>query len=90
MEDECFPAISMNTACTRLPTEIMVKDEPFSETESLHSSCPPSPQSSNLTNSDTYVDTLFVEAPIVSTSIICFKSITVWSLWMARLASNEN
>ncbi|KAK9879200.1 hypothetical protein WA026_004048 [Henosepilachna vigintioctopunctata] len=51
MEDECFPAISMKKACSKLndiddeiEDEIEIKDEPMSETESLHSSCPASPQ----------------------------------------------
>lgn len=45
MDEECFPTVSMNTACGRLTAEsITVKDEPISETDSTHSSCPPSPQ----------------------------------------------
>ncbi|XP_044761224.1 cyclic AMP response element-binding protein A isoform X2 [Coccinella septempunctata] len=53
MEDECFPAISMKKACGKLndmedevdEEEIEIKDEPMSESESVHSSCPSSPQS---------------------------------------------
>ncbi|KAL1487742.1 hypothetical protein ABEB36_015579 [Hypothenemus hampei] len=52
MEDECYPTISMNPNCDKLPEETIeikeeeteIKDE-FSETESVHSSCPSSPQS---------------------------------------------
>lgn len=49
MEDECFPTVSMESACERLSdNNVTVKDEPISETDSVHSSCPPSPQSSFL------------------------------------------
>ncbi|XP_050296155.1 cyclic AMP response element-binding protein A isoform X2 [Anthonomus grandis grandis] len=53
MEDECYPAISMNpSSCDRLTDVQMhikeeitdIKDEYSSETESIHSSCPSSPQ----------------------------------------------
>ncbi|XP_045483003.1 cyclic AMP response element-binding protein A-like isoform X2 [Harmonia axyridis] len=59
MEDECFPAISMKKACGKLndmedeiEEDIDIKDEPMSETESIHSSCPSSPQSILQTTSD--------------------------------------
>lgn len=59
MEDECFPAISMNTACSRLSSiDVEIKDEPNSETDSTHSSCPSSPQH-NFLNNDTSVDDYF-------------------------------
>lgn len=45
MDDDCFPTISMNTACGRLTEGISIKDEPFSETDSPTSSCPSSPHS---------------------------------------------
>lgn len=49
MDEECFPTVSMNTACGRLSADtVTVKDEPVSETDSMHSSCPPSPQPSFL------------------------------------------
>lgn len=48
MDEECFPTVSMSTACGRLSETVTVKDEPVSETDSMHSSCPPSPQSSFL------------------------------------------
>ncbi|KAJ8958330.1 hypothetical protein NQ318_017476, partial [Aromia moschata] len=57
MEDECFPAISMKTACGRLQHEpITIKDEPSSETDSPHSSCPSSPQSIYINSSDVPLD----------------------------------
>ncbi|KAJ8931748.1 hypothetical protein NQ314_015280 [Rhamnusium bicolor] len=57
MEDECFPAISMNTACIRLQHEpITIKDEPSSETDSPHSSCPSSPQSIYVNSNDVPLD----------------------------------
>lgn len=60
MEDECFPVISMNTACARLSSDtIMVKDEPLSETDSPQSSCPASPQPAYIHN-DTSMDTDFI------------------------------
>lgn len=69
MEDECFPAISMKKACGKLndmdddmeEEEIEIKDEPMSETESLHSSCPSSPQSI-LPNSDLQFNIDFVRS----------------------------
>lgn len=46
MDVDCFPSI--NPASVKLPPEdeedVDVKDEPFSETDSVHSSCPSSPQ----------------------------------------------
>lgn len=52
MEDECFPAISMSKACRKTndedddkDEEPAIKQEPVSETDSLNSSCPSSPQS---------------------------------------------
>lgn len=68
MEDECFPAIPMNTACTRLSPEVVIKDEPFSETESIHSSCPSSPQPANL--NDTCTETYLTETPTVISPIL--------------------
>ncbi|ENN83270.1 hypothetical protein YQE_00371, partial [Dendroctonus ponderosae] len=52
MEDECYPAISMNPSCDRLTDDTMeikeeeaeIKEE-YSETDSIHSSCPSSPHS---------------------------------------------
>uniref|UniRef100_A0A1Y1JZ41 BZIP domain-containing protein n=1 Tax=Photinus pyralis TaxID=7054 RepID=A0A1Y1JZ41_PHOPY len=57
MEDECFPAISLNTACGRLTADstLLIKDEPVSESESPQSSCPSSPQPMH--HSDTSMDT---------------------------------
>lgn len=71
MEDECFPAIPMNTACTRLASEIVIKDEPFSETESIHSSCPSSPQPTSL--SDMCTEAYFTGTPSVSRNKLCYK-----------------
>ncbi|KRT86808.1 hypothetical protein AMK59_3011, partial [Oryctes borbonicus] len=68
MEDECFPAIPMNTACTRLSSEVVIKDEPFSETESVHSSCPSSPQPANLNDSCT--EAYMTETPTKNTHSI--------------------
>lgn len=48
MDEECFPTVSMSSACGRLSETVTVKDEPVSETDSMHSSCPPSPQSNFL------------------------------------------
>lgn len=51
MEDECYPSISMNPTCDRITEEIEIKEEEadikeeYSETDSLHSSCPSSPHS---------------------------------------------
>ncbi|KAJ3641325.1 hypothetical protein Zmor_027837 [Zophobas morio] len=57
MEDECFPAIPLNTACERLTNEaITIKDEPLSETDSTHSSCPSSPHSSFMNTSELHFD----------------------------------
>lgn len=68
MEDECFPAISMKTACARLQHEpITIKDEPTSETDSPHSSCPSSPQSIYVNASDLPLD---VEMSPPHTSIL--------------------
>lgn len=59
MEDECFPAISVNTAFGRLTGDanVMIKDEPLSESDSPHSSCPSSPQPAFVHHSDTSMDT---------------------------------
>lgn len=59
MEDECFPAISLNTACGRLTgdTNLLIKDEPVSESDSPQSSCPSSPQPTFMHHSDTSMDT---------------------------------
>lgn len=57
MEDECYPAISMNTACgVRLGDEIDIKDEPYSETDSMHSSCPSSPQHESYQTYESHLD----------------------------------
>ncbi|CAH1114231.1 unnamed protein product [Psylliodes chrysocephalus] len=57
MEDECFPAISMKTACGNLQSDTLhIKDEPNSETDSNHSSCPSSPQSIYVNASDIPLD----------------------------------
>nr|CAI5844801.1 unnamed protein product [Callosobruchus analis] len=68
MEDECFPAISMNTACTKLQhelenEEIEIKDEPNSETDSTHSSCPSSPHSIYVNASDLPLDAEMTSSP---------------------------
>lgn len=52
MDDECLPTISMNEACGRFKSEITIKDEPFSETDSQHSSCPSSPHPKFLKSSE--------------------------------------
>lgn len=67
MEDECFPAISMNTACGRLSGEanVIIKDEPISETDSPHSSCPSSPQHQFLHHSDTSMDTTDIHTTLL-------------------------
>ncbi|KAF5287687.1 hypothetical protein FQA39_LY15787 [Lamprigera yunnana] len=59
MEDECFPAISLNTACGRLTgdTSLLIKDEPVSESDSPQSSCPSSPQPTFLHHNDNSMDT---------------------------------
>ncbi|KAG5888352.1 hypothetical protein JTB14_020752 [Gonioctena quinquepunctata] len=57
MEDEYYPAISMKTACGDMDHDhISVKDEPNSETDSNHSSCPSSPQSIYVNASDIPLD----------------------------------
>lgn len=61
MDDECLPTISMNVACGQLKSEVIVKDEPQSETDSQHSSCPSSPHHTFLNNNDNSVDKYFVE-----------------------------
>jgi hypothetical protein len=64
MEDECFPAIPLNAACERLTKEaITIKDEPISETDSTHSSCPSSPQSSFMNTSELHFDVDMVKPP---------------------------
>ncbi|CAH1954632.1 unnamed protein product [Acanthoscelides obtectus] len=69
MEDECFPAISMNTACTKLQhdeltnEEIDIKDEPNSETDSTQSSCPSSPHSIYVNASDLPLDVEMTSSP---------------------------
>ncbi|KAF2883092.1 hypothetical protein ILUMI_23084 [Ignelater luminosus] len=59
MEDECFPAISVNTAFGRLTGDanVVIKDEPLSESDSPRSSCPSSPQPTFVHYSDTSMDT---------------------------------
>lgn len=61
MDDECFQTINMNLACGRLTTEISIKDEPYSETESTHSSCPSSPQPTFICQSESSVDKYFAD-----------------------------
>lgn len=61
MDEECLPTITMTDACGHLKTEIIIKDEPQSETESQHSSCPSSPQHMLLSHGDSSVDKFFVE-----------------------------
>lgn len=57
MEDECFPAISMNTSTVKIHSEcIEIKEEPSSETDSNHSSSPPSPHPIYVNASDIPVD----------------------------------
>ncbi|CAG9823211.1 unnamed protein product [Phaedon cochleariae] len=64
MEEECFPAISMKTACDRLEQDsVSIKDEPHSETDSNHSSCPSSPQSIYVNASDMPLDVEMSPAP---------------------------
>jgi len=61
MEDECYPAIPANKACGKVDDdEIDIKDEPISETDSQHSSCPSSPHH-NFIN-DTSMDAYFTDA----------------------------
>ncbi|XP_018565838.1 cyclic AMP response element-binding protein A [Anoplophora glabripennis] len=77
MEDECFPAISMNTSCVRLQHEpVTIKDEPTSETDSPHSSCPSSPQSIYVNASDLPLD---VEMSPPHTSILKSANIMLTS-----------
>lgn len=64
MEEECYPAISMNpSSCDRLTEDTLdikeeatdIKDE-YSETESIHSSCPSSPQSQIIQGNEIHFD----------------------------------
>lgn len=61
MDEDCLPTMTMTDACGNLKSEIIIKDEPQSETESQHSSCPPSPQHTFLSHNDNSVDKFFVE-----------------------------
>lgn len=57
MEDECFPTLPLSAACERLSQEAMqIKDEPLSETDSMHSSCPSSPQSTFMNTCELHFD----------------------------------
>lgn len=57
MEDECFPAISMNAGSVQIQHDpLTIKDEPSSETESNHSSSPPSPHSTYIHTNDIPID----------------------------------
>lgn len=61
--------MSMEEACAPIKTEIEIKDEPFSETESQHSSCSSSPHhhhQSFIHSSDNSVDKYFVDDLVVS------------------------
>ncbi|XP_066150446.1 cyclic AMP response element-binding protein A isoform X1 [Euwallacea fornicatus] len=62
MEEECYPSISMNPTCDKITEEILeikeesdIKEE-FSETESMQSSCPSSPQSQVLQGNEIHFD----------------------------------
>ncbi|XP_048517459.1 cyclic AMP response element-binding protein A isoform X5 [Dendroctonus ponderosae] len=63
MEDECYPAISMNPSCDRLTDDTMeikeeeaeIKEE-YSETDSIHSSCPSSPHSQIIQGNEIHFD----------------------------------
>ncbi|RZC38735.1 cyclic AMP response element-binding protein A-like, partial [Asbolus verrucosus] len=75
MEDECFPAIPLNTACERLSKEaITIKDEPISETDSTHSSCPSSPQSSFMNTSELHFDVDMVKEVGLETNFFHHKN----------------
>ncbi|CAG9859422.1 unnamed protein product [Phyllotreta striolata] len=69
MEDDYFPSIPMRTACPpnnlhQQHHELHIKDEPASETDSNHSSCPPSPsQSLYVTAADLPLDVEMSPAP---------------------------
>ncbi|XP_076252256.1 cyclic AMP response element-binding protein A-like isoform X2 [Rhynchophorus ferrugineus] len=63
MEDECYPTIQMNTDCSRLTDDaIEIKEETteikeeYSESESIHSSCPSSPQSHLVNGNEIHLD----------------------------------
>lgn len=67
MEDECFPTVSINAVCGRLNSEIIIKEEPYSENESTHSSCPPSPHHNTFVNhNESSVDKYFADTDYVS------------------------
>lgn len=68
MEDECFPAISMNAASAQLKSDPLdIKEEPSSETDSNHSSSPSSPHSIYVNASDIPLD---VEMVSIATSLV--------------------
>ncbi|XP_074032273.1 cyclic AMP response element-binding protein A isoform X2 [Leptinotarsa decemlineata] len=57
MDDEYYPAISMKTDCGDMEQDhVSIKDEPSSETDSNHSSCPSSPHSIYVNASDMPLD----------------------------------
>lgn len=72
MEDECYPAISMNTSCDRVTEDAMnikeeeaeIKEE-YSETDSIHSSCPSSPQSQIIHGNEIHFDVDMVGKNII-------------------------
>lgn len=66
MDDECFPTVNVNLACGRLGPEIIIKDEPYSESESVHSSCPASPETNFVCHNESSVDKYFADADYVS------------------------
>lgn len=66
MEDECFPAISMNTASVHIQHDpLTIKEEPSSETDSNHSSSPSSPHSIYVNASDIPLDVEMVSVFVI-------------------------
>ncbi|XP_030748871.1 cyclic AMP response element-binding protein A-like isoform X2 [Sitophilus oryzae] len=63
MEDECYPSIQMNTSDDRLTEDSVeikeevtnIKDE-YSETDSIQSSCPSSPQPQFVSSNEIHID----------------------------------
>nr|XP_022905581.1 cyclic AMP response element-binding protein A-like [Onthophagus taurus] len=61
MEEDFFPMIPTH----RLNSEMVIKDEPLSETDSVHSSCPSSPQ-----QNDDFADSFLADPPKRTCGII--------------------